>query len=545
MPDVAQEQWLSFCNNPLDHSNFKLLSKELQSNGDYRRLIEAYKIRAEQASRQEAILLFLTIADVWSRHLGDMVSEAFAYHNVVILGGGDNEIRSHLEELYWTLGDWNGLSSLMEMEAERADSGEQKARSFLELGVFLHHKQLDIEKSAKYLLLATSEHYSTTNDAVQTLKDLLDAHPRNLKIIEALGEIYEKGRNYHGLLDIYDKKLILLPGDAKEERSELLCQMGEMSLFHLSDPTSALNFFKHAYTATQNDSNRIEQALEALLQQDPGHHEGLRFLREIKANQRQWDEVIELAQKESNLTFDATQRSDIILYIGEILEHQLLKKEDALQYYSEAFTLNPNCANRVIKKFEETLSHNPSHALANASLRKIYTATGNWEGLLAMLESQDQKSGGQNTSNLIAMAELCLAKLKEPERSLICILKAIPKVNDEERMRIALLLFAIYKTGVAYPKIKDAFEKLANSSGRVEDLIKFLKLRMGELSSAADIAETHFELGQAYERFKKSVHFSHVDTLCITMGPPVAEPCKVRQPDSLYLSASTGGTDAQ
>ncbi|MEL6182871.1 MAG: hypothetical protein AAFS10_28205, partial [Myxococcota bacterium] len=154
--------WRGFESRPNDPVLFARLRESLEQEGDFAGLIQLYTQRAKAVGGEEAVFLYLTVAEVWAEQQSDQDTARQAYQHIRgLMDGFEQEARAQihktLEKLYWARNDWLSLRDLMEAKAQSAATPAHRAQAWLKLGELNHTKRHDIPGAAQAYLKAAQE----------------------------------------------------------------------------------------------------------------------------------------------------------------------------------------------------------------------------------------------------------------------------------------------------------------------------------------------------------------------------------------------------
>src|SRR5690606_6533165 len=103
----------SFESNPEDDGVFLALYREWLDSRDLEALVEVYRLRAASVDPEQALYLYLTVAEVWSRRLGMPGLATEALFAAFELQPESTELRERLRRHLETQRDWTMLARLL------------------------------------------------------------------------------------------------------------------------------------------------------------------------------------------------------------------------------------------------------------------------------------------------------------------------------------------------------------------------------------------------------------------------------------------------
>jgi len=287
-----------------------------------------------------------------------------------------------MTEIYRKAQQWSELGMVL---TRRADAAASPARA----------RELRAE-AAELLELRLND----TASARALYEQIVSEDPGQLKASDALARIYERTADFQSFLKILERRADAQRGD---EKQKTLCRIAEVYETNLHDDTEALRRFQ---AACELDATNLE-ALRGL---DRLYSKLGRF-QELLANLAQQVEVA------------ATPRQKVALWerIAAIYDEEFLNHEkaaDALERLLSIDSANESALTALVRH-SRALDANPKDSTSAAALREAYTARGDLNAALQLLEREIGQTEGE-----LAKARLCgqlaiLAKshLKDDKRA--------------------------------------------------------------------------------------------------------------------------------
>ena len=502
--------WNGFERRPNDPVLFARLRDALDKDKDFAGLAKLYRRRADVVEGEEALYLYLTIAEVWAGRLGDEGMSAEAYQRALevshtLEGQGRATVRNSLRELFWTRGDWRSLAELTEADARQTPAGADRARLFYELGELRMGKLHDIAGAAGAFRRAADEGGRVDN-VKRVLQTLVQQHPDSFEAFDVLRAISQA--NLHGPNDARELIALLAaryqrldPAHDGGESAELLLQMGELVAEHLDDSDEGLDYFAAAFDAGALPE-RLIAGLNKLVGSLGPNAGAYRFLRDLHSDAEAWRSALDAGLLEAEHTPNEIDRARIHIELARILRDRLGEPDRACEQYNKAYDLDPERAEEIASALQRIAGPDAAHPTAVAGLRRIYRDQGDDERLLHLLEVEEnrERSPERRAALLLDMAELCAGPKGRPDRALE-FYEAAAELAGDDVDRIVSGLFDLYSQGYYTERVETTLRAVCLKAGRVEALVQLLTFNLDTVSTREEQAAIHFELGELNERY--------------------------------------------
>ena len=502
--------WRGFESRPNDPVLFARLRESLEQEGDFAGLTDLYTRRAEAVGGEEAVFLYLTVAEVWSQQDDDTHARK-AYRRIMsLLDGFDQEtrgqIRQALEELCWARGDWSNLCELARAEAESATTSADRARAWLKLGELSHTRLHDIPAAAEaYRQAAEEPQGGRREQARKALRALSLDHPGDDRVFEALSAVLRAGlpqkEDAHGLIELLQRRLDSL-GDRPDPRSEakLLLEMGEVGAIALDKPERPVAWLERAYQAGA-DVRAVSDALGALIDRTGDEPAALGLLRELLMEQRAWRDAVSVGEREATASHSDAARANILIELADIEREQLSDPDAASALLDQAFTEDSAQADLILERLHILLDRDPQHAPTIQVLKAIHRAQEQFEPLLELLEKEEarERDNERRAALLVEMARISAGPMGRPDRALEHYEVASGLAQDAVTPIMDGLL-ELYRQGYYLNRIKALLHTICQRSSQWEVLIDLYELSLDGAASEAEQGALHFELGQILEQ---------------------------------------------
>ena len=313
----------------------------------------------------------------------------------------DPGVRSELERL--AVADDN-LEALAAVYEEELDNIEEP-----EIGAEIALKVADIQR----------DNLEDEAEAIGFYKRCLRFDPRNLQALTALAALYEKNESWEDLVAVLGRQIELLEEPADQVR--VLYQLGSVLFERLDRSSKAVGYLRRA------------------LDLDPGHIESLRQLERAFTEQGDHDSLYDVLKAHLGQTSDPHERIELVARISDLAAGPLEKPDEAIDLWKSVLADSPNNEDALealdrlyertdrwaelaalieermavtsdpekiadlsgrlgwvkgeklgeledaMKHWREVLRLDPKNPRALQALLNIYTSSGQWEELLAVL----------------------------------------------------------------------------------------------------------------------------------------------------------------
>jgi golgin subfamily B member 1 len=231
------------------------LGKLREAAGDFAEVVKLLLRRAELADvPEQQITLKHRAAVLAGSELSDTPRAIELYEQILEQDPNDEDAAARLRTLYAAAGKQKELGKLLELLIDNAKSAE--ARSTL---------RLDLAKLQE-------ERFKAPQDAIDTLRAILDEDPTQAQAVLALSELYEKTGKDEELAELLDAQI-----KHAKERSDaaaeltLTVRLGEV------------------YEGRLKDAARALETYEAVLARDPAHRGALEAVARLAEGRSAWE----------------------------------------------------------------------------------------------------------------------------------------------------------------------------------------------------------------------------------------------------------------
>jgi tetratricopeptide (TPR) repeat protein len=316
-----------------------------------------------------------TLGSTYDRQL-DMPRKAIdAYKQVLEIDETDDDGLNALEGLYNLVGDWDGLVEILAAKANFAGDPHDQAE-LLRTKASIHEDLM-----------------SSTEDAIDSYRQALDADPSSPLTMDALERLYEGAKEWNELIEIKRQRVNVVTDD--QEQLVILKETAEIYEQRLDDAFDAVSAWQNVLERDDRDTDAIA-ALDRLYTQEEMHVElldNLNVQKEITSDQAAW--------------------IDISTRIGKLQEDELSDLEGAIESYRDILAQLPTHAGTIealtrLAKDEGVRQH------AIEVLEPLHREAGRWDALVEIEELKLELIDDE-TERLTVL--LGLAELQESGRS--------------------------------------------------------------------------------------------------------------------------------
>ncbi len=444
--------------------------------------------------RSERLSLYHQLGGIWKEKLAEVDRAISSFREALKVDPDYLPSLEELNELYWWIGDWEGLAKLYEkmtsvytdpllvlslqlklgwIEKDRFCRMDRALESFgkalqidpqcqealgamagilwqegnwqdwiqaTELQAHLLKDDRQAIKLHQQIGQVWDEKLSHPERAAQKYRHILEQEPDFLPALKSLREIYQRESNWEELIEIYERLALAVEDDSQAARYHY--QAGKLWLEKLSGPDLAILSLRRA------------------LELDPSFHPALDDLKLIYRKMEDWESLVGLIQQQVEDTEDPGQAPPLYWEMGQILEENLGRTQEA------------------IAKFEEALKIDPTYSPALDFLEKIYRRVERWEDLIRVYERKARIEKQDNCSLHYEIAKLWEEKLLQEDKALKEYQEAVKM--DPNYLPALESLAKIYFKKEQWKELAGIFRQQAEALGVTEEGLSFL-LGAGEI----------------------------------------------------------------
>lgn len=279
--------------------------------------------------------------------------------------------------------------------------------------------------------------FANQAEAVKAYEAVLAIEPENDGAISYLRGMYEKRRDWEKLLGLERREAERLFGD---DRSRKFLEIAKLATERVKKPDVCIELWHE------------------VLNSDPSNAEALGALGSLYERSKDFEKLVEVLEKQVEVTYDNPQRVQILTKLGTIYGDRLGNDEGAVTAWRSLLAIEPND-----RKAQEALKKKYLALGRWDDLEVFYAESGKWDEFIRVLEQQESKESDPEAKIglLFKIAELWAEKKQKHDRAA----RAYEKVLDleEGNLRAAEALIPIYSQAGNQKALANAIEvKLAH-----------------------------------------------------------------------------------
>jgi tetratricopeptide (TPR) repeat protein len=406
-------------------ASFKALARLYSAAGKHRELVELYERAVERASESDVAVSYLL-------KIGSVLEDALAEPGRAI-----QSYRRVLEREPNHLGALHALQRAATAAARQEDLLEA-----LELEIELCR---DSERMVELLHCAgevLDEPLGRPDAALVRYRRALELDPKHRPVLGSLGRLYHRLGRWNDLLETFEKELAL--EDDTSKRVRLLSRMAALAEQEIGDQPRALEYYRR------------------VVQLDAAHVPALHALSHRLHVRKDWAGLVEVLETELKGVDDLETVAAVSYRLGEVLELQLDKLDEAVEAYQ-----------RAVKAV-------PEHRPSRDALARVHTKRADWNELVDQLRDEAANANDPRLSveALLRGGEILSERLAQDKAALgpyEAIRSAFPKHLDA-----LLALEPLYRRGRAWESLADLYRSQAESfndpGARVAALMEVARL---------------------------------------------------------------------
>jgi tetratricopeptide (TPR) repeat protein len=386
--------------------------------GRHRELItHQIKLAEVTPDVEEKRELYRAAARRWLEQFSNVQNATEAYAKLLSIAPDDREARERLEELYRKRRAWNELYALYSSELERAEGATR-------LQLLREMAQL------------AAERLNRSEDAVRLYKQILEAEPERIDVLDALEKHAERNKDFRTLADALERRVNLLSDDAGKLAA--LQKLGAIYAEQLSDGTAAARTWRRVLTLSPGHNRALRVLRETYLQS--ADYDGLE---QLYASQNDWEGLAEVLSNAADRAKEASARVELSYRTARVLAEHLNQPE------------------RAFRSYERILAADPTDTRAAKALVPLYERDEKW-------------------SRLPALYELLLEKAETPEEKLALFEKLVDVSGKRLSDRRAAAAYArrAYELAPTHPSALSLFEEASRAASSWDVFVEVISARL-------------------------------------------------------------------
>jgi len=312
--------------SPGDSDATDALERIYMEGGEWEQLVRLFNDRADASDDPEIKGgLLLQMADIYENKLGRKDLAFEAYSRMFEIGGDAQETLGQLSRLAEELDQWVDLVRVLEIQADNEEEPARKTELLFRVS------RLSVEK------------LESADKAIATYSKILDYAPDNEEAHDALVDQLRRGERYGELAEAL--RALAAAREQPSAKAEALLQLAQV------------------FEDDIEDSEQCVQVYREVLEAEPTNHDALSALSRIYNQERRWEDLVEILDKEVDATDDAERKVSLRYQVAGLWERELAAPERAVDSYLQILDLDP------------------TNLPALKSLEKLYNSLSRWAEL--------------------------------------------------------------------------------------------------------------------------------------------------------------------
>jgi tetratricopeptide (TPR) repeat protein len=384
---------------------------------------------------EEKIERFMEVADLYANRFKNQAEAISAYEAVLEIDPANAPAIVFLREAYEKRRDWEKLIALRQREANMLDGVDR-------LNVHREIAQLATDRIKKPAL------------CIDLWAVVLDADPNDLDALRALGQLYERDREYEKLADILERLAQFTPD--QDEQKKTLVKLGQVTGDRLKDDARAAEAYRQLCILEPDDKRHQEQLKKRYIAL--GRWDELEM---FYAQSDRWDEFIRILESNESRADSDEQRITMLMKVAELWMTQKGKPD------------------RAARAYEKVLGIDSGNLDAAERLIPIYEAAGNSRGLIGAIEVklQHTEDAQEKLALLRQVSELYQQRGGDKQLAFQRLVDAFELFPEDEQVQADVEEAA--RGAGAWAQLVEAYDKVLRS-GEVSDTVG-LRLRLGRI----------------------------------------------------------------
>lgn len=374
--------WERFEDEPASDAAFMDLVQALDPQREHEQLVDLYRQRAEAVDTEQAVYLYLTVADVWSQRLGmpGLATEALfsAYErdpqNEVI----KNRLWLHLEHEQ----DWNTFARFLSTELRMREDIEGRCFMRLAFGHLLQRRLHDVAEAAR-MFRDAAQHPPLRGAALLALMRLQrQESAQTLDLVSTIDNV----RVYLEVTEAQDEAQVLAM-DAGEAKAKALIKLAKQAVMQADRLDRLAGWLGQAVGMWAEAAAEARGLLETVLFAVPEHGDALKLLLSWEGQPGmgevgdvRWRALGQILRMGPLLVEDLAARAVLLMLVGAFEAAYLGVPEQAARTYIAAVGLSANVTADVRKALSALLERSPQLKAVREALLGLLTASGQPSG---------------------------------------------------------------------------------------------------------------------------------------------------------------------
>lgn len=463
--------------------------------GQWQDLYEVYEATLPHLDDEAGFELMLKSAELQRDRIGSRTEAIRLFERALAAQPENEQALRALVDLDEAEGRWPELVEVLATLAEVTPNYDEKKTLLMRIGQ------------------VQEQHLSDLAASVAAWNQALELDERDKAVLKELERLHVARRDWHALIDIYEKEALLDPAVEVERRVQIagiyeqytkqidkaiaayedvlgVDPGNAVALDRLEalygereDYDSLLDVYERAYSAAKNDDDRLRMAKNAailhgelrgdmrsaadawsrVLRLKPDEQEAFDSLVKIYTAQGEWDDLIKLYELRYETAEVSNERADALSAMAALYRNQLDDVDNAIAMY-ERVLLERRGDKAALDALDELLSHQ-----------------GQWEQVIENLEKK-------------------LEFETDPEQrvELLCRQGLVASNEIDDNYRAAASYTRVLKEAPGNPTAVEELLRLYREDERWDKVVETLNHKLAHASSRIEQAEVHVDLAEVH-----------------------------------------------
>ncbi|MGB0678717.1 MAG: hypothetical protein ACPGUV_03550 [Polyangiales bacterium] len=295
-----------------DHTQLEVERLAAMIDG-WAQLAQTYSEIAEKSEHGEARLWATRrLAEVYEEQLGDIARAEEAYRYLLRLKTDDEEALDALQRIYDAYGAHEALAEVLKRRVELSTYAAEKVDLSFQLGQVLDN---DLGRP---------------DEALGVYRKIVhEWDPHHVESLRELESIFIRKQDWPQLFQVYEKQM-----EAEVDETQqisILSSMANLAARYLDDARRAVEIWKRVLEIGGEDS----AALHALS--------------EIYARHENWEDLVDVLEREASISEDNATRIALHADLGRIWRYKLGRERNALDSWERILEIDPTCTDALFQ----------------------------------------------------------------------------------------------------------------------------------------------------------------------------------------------------
>ena len=349
--------------------------------------------------------------------------------------------------------------SELRQQAEKQESAKrynEYVKTLLQLAALVPEADEKISLYSKAADLYVTK-FANQAEAVKAYEAVLGIDPDHAQAAEYLRQMYEKRRDWEKLLGLQRREAERMPAGAA--RAGRFLEIAKLATERVKKPEVCIELWQE------------------VISNDESNAEALGALAGLYERAKEFEKLASVLERQSEITFDAPARIQVLTKLGTIYGERLNNDEGAVNAWRNLLTLDPNDrrAQDALKKKYLALGRWDD-------LEVFYAESGKWDEFIRVLEQQEAKETSPEAKIplLFKVAQLWADKKQKLDRAA----KAYEKVLELEPRNL---------------QAAEALTPIYSAANNAKALANVIEVKLGHVEEPEAKLELYREVAALYE----------------------------------------------